>query len=111
MDVILYPAGPGVAPSHNTAKYWSYTSRWNFLNYPAVVFPVTKSDKNVDRQNKYKLICWISYSSNNNLIRPVIGVYRLTSVLTAVLVSASHWDTEPHFWFLVCPFKAVYLSF
>lgn len=54
MDVILCPAGPGVAPSHNTAKYWGYTSQWNLLDYPAVVFPVTKSNKNVDRPDKYK---------------------------------------------------------
>lgn len=54
MDVILCPAGPGVAPSHNTAKYWGYTSQWNLLDYPAVVFPVAKSDKNVDRPDKYK---------------------------------------------------------
>ncbi len=54
MDVILCPAGPGVAPCHNTAKYWGYTSQWNLLDYPAVVFPVTKSDKNLDKPGKYK---------------------------------------------------------
>jgi hypothetical protein len=49
MDVILCPAGPGVAPMHNTAKYWGYTSQWNLLDYPAVVFPVSKVDAEVDR--------------------------------------------------------------
>ncbi|KAF3938873.1 Acetamidase [Dactylella cylindrospora] len=42
LDVILCPAGPGVAPRLGTAKYWGYTSLWNLLDYPAVVFPVGK---------------------------------------------------------------------
>ncbi|CAI6333956.1 unnamed protein product [Periconia digitata] len=48
IDALLCPVGPGVAPKHNTAKYWSYTSQWNLLNYPGVVFPVTRVDKNQD---------------------------------------------------------------
>lgn len=48
VDVILCPAGPGVAPPHNTARYWGYTSQWNLLDYPAVVFPVSKVDIRVD---------------------------------------------------------------
>jgi Asp-tRNA(Asn)/Glu-tRNA(Gln) amidotransferase A subunit family amidase len=42
VDIILCPAGPGVAPAHNTSKYWGYTSQWNLLDYPAAVFPVSK---------------------------------------------------------------------
>lgn len=48
MDVLLCPAAPGVAPRHNTSKYWGYTAQWNLLDYPAVVFPVTKVDKKID---------------------------------------------------------------
>lgn len=48
VDVILCPVGPGVAPKHNTAKYWGYTSQWNLLDYPAVVFPVGTVDKQRD---------------------------------------------------------------
>ncbi|PVI03146.1 amidase [Periconia macrospinosa] len=48
IDVLLCPVGPGVAPKHNTAKYWSYTSQWNLLNYPGVSFPVTRVDKEKD---------------------------------------------------------------
>lgn len=48
VDVILCPAAPGVAPKHNTAKYWGYTSQWNLLDYPAIVFPVSKVDKTKD---------------------------------------------------------------
>jgi amidase len=48
VDVILCPVGPGVAPLHNTAKYWGYTSQWNLLDYPALVFPVSKVDPGLD---------------------------------------------------------------
>ncbi|KAF3150202.1 hypothetical protein TWF594_010082 [Orbilia oligospora] len=45
IDVLLCPVGPGVAPRLNTAKYWGYTSLWNLVDYPAVVFPVGKVGK------------------------------------------------------------------
>ncbi|KAF2792864.1 amidase [Melanomma pulvis-pyrius CBS 109.77] len=48
VDAVLCPVGPGVAPKHNTAKYWSYTSQWNLLDYPGAVFPVCKVDKERD---------------------------------------------------------------
>lgn len=48
IDALLCPVGPGVAPKHNTAKYWNYTSQWNLLDYPSVVFPVCKVDKEQD---------------------------------------------------------------
>lgn len=39
IDILLTPVGPTPAPAHGTAKYWNYTSFWNLVNYPAVVFP------------------------------------------------------------------------
>jgi Asp-tRNA(Asn)/Glu-tRNA(Gln) amidotransferase A subunit family amidase len=48
VDVILCPAGPGAAPPLDCARYWGYTSQWNLLDYPALVFPVTKVDPEVD---------------------------------------------------------------
>ena len=48
VDVILCPAGPGAAPLLDTAKWWGYTSQWNLLDYPALVFPVSKVDPQVD---------------------------------------------------------------
>lgn len=48
VDAILCPVGPGVASRHNTAKYWAYTSQWNLLDYPAVSFPVSKVDEQLD---------------------------------------------------------------
>jgi amidase len=52
IDALLCPVGPGVAPMHNTAKYWPYTSQWNLLDYPGVAFPVCKVDKQRDRQEE-----------------------------------------------------------
>lgn len=41
VDVILCPVGPGAAPPVDNAKYWGYTSQWNLLDYPSLVFPVS----------------------------------------------------------------------
>jgi amidase len=49
IDVILCPVGPGAAPPLNHARYWGYTSQWNLLDYPALVFPVTKVDQEKDQ--------------------------------------------------------------
>ena len=48
VDAILCPVGPGAAPTLDNAKYWGYTSQWNLLDYPALVFPVTKVDPKID---------------------------------------------------------------
>ena len=48
VDVILCPAGPGAAPPLDCSRYWSYTSQWNLLDYPALVFPVTMVNPAVD---------------------------------------------------------------
>ncbi|KAF4541784.1 Acetamidase [Lasiodiplodia hormozganensis] len=48
VDVILCPVGPGAAPPVDNAKYWGYTSQWNLLDYPSLVFPVTEVDTTVD---------------------------------------------------------------
>lgn len=49
IDCILTPTGPSVAPLHGTAKWWGYTSIWNLLDYPAVVFPVATVDPIKDK--------------------------------------------------------------
>lgn len=48
VDVILSPAGPSAAPKIDTAKWWGYTSQWNLLDYPALIFPVDKVDVEKD---------------------------------------------------------------
>ncbi len=52
VDVIICPATPGAAPLHETARYWPYTSQWNLLDYPAVVFPVTHVDVEKDKKEE-----------------------------------------------------------
>ncbi|KAF7944585.1 uncharacterized protein EAE97_005218 [Botrytis byssoidea] len=55
MDLILCPAGPLPAPPHDASKYWGYTSIWNLLDYPAIVFPVTKVNPVIDvKDGNYK---------------------------------------------------------
>lgn len=44
IDVLLCPAGPSAAPKHDTAKWWGYTSQWNLLDYPSLVFPAGQVD-------------------------------------------------------------------
>jgi Asp-tRNA(Asn)/Glu-tRNA(Gln) amidotransferase A subunit family amidase len=51
MDVILCPAFPTPAPLHDTSRYWGYTSLFNLLDYPALVFPVTKVDPERDAKD------------------------------------------------------------
>ena len=48
VDVILCPVGPGVAPLIDTSRYWGYTSQWNLLDYPALVFPVSRVNPEID---------------------------------------------------------------
>jgi Asp-tRNA(Asn)/Glu-tRNA(Gln) amidotransferase A subunit family amidase len=45
VDVILSPTGPGPATPLNCARYWGYTSQWNLLDYPGLVFPVSFASK------------------------------------------------------------------
>lgn len=44
VDVILSPTGPGAAPPLDCARYWGYTSQWNILDYPGLVFPVSVAE-------------------------------------------------------------------
>ncbi|KDE05846.1 hypothetical protein MVLG_03789 [Microbotryum lychnidis-dioicae p1A1 Lamole] len=39
VDVVLSPVAPNPPPRHGEAKWWSYTSHWNFADHPALVFP------------------------------------------------------------------------
>jgi amidase len=39
VDVVIGPAFVGPACKHDSALYWTYTSLWNLVDYPGVVFP------------------------------------------------------------------------
>jgi len=42
VDAILSPVFPSLAPAHGTTRWWGYSSYWNLLDYPGVVFPVDR---------------------------------------------------------------------
>jgi len=48
VDVILCPIAPTLAPPHDTTSWWGYSSQWNLLDLPAVVFPVGRYKAVVD---------------------------------------------------------------
>jgi len=57
-DILITPVAPWIASPHGTAKYWSYTSLWNLLNYPALSMPSpvgthasAKLDVKINREN------------------------------------------------------------
>ncbi|CCM00023.1 uncharacterized protein FIBRA_02049 [Fibroporia radiculosa] len=39
VDAVLSPVAPTLAPPHDTTRWWGYSSYWNLMDYPAVVFP------------------------------------------------------------------------
>ncbi|CAE6428138.1 unnamed protein product [Rhizoctonia solani] len=41
-DAVLCPVAPTLAPPHDTTRWWGYSSYWNLLDLPAVVFPSGK---------------------------------------------------------------------
>ena len=52
VDVVIAPAFVGPASAHDTAFYWTYTSLYNFVDYPGVVFPTpirTMADEQYDQ--------------------------------------------------------------
>ncbi|RAK99527.1 glutamyl-tRNA amidotransferase subunit A [Aspergillus ibericus CBS 121593] len=78
MDVILCPAYPIPAPLHDTSRYWGYTSIWNLLDYPGVVFPVTKLDPERDDKdityiprNEFDSWCYENYNPQRQRDVPV----------------------------------------
>ncbi|KAJ7102729.1 amidase signature domain-containing protein [Mycena epipterygia] len=67
VDVVLCPVGPGPAPLLGTAKYWGYTNVWNFVDYPAAVFPTgLYSDPVVDVEEDITTRTWMSEADMEN---------------------------------------------
>jgi amidase len=42
VDAILCPIAATLAPPHDTTTWWGYSSHWNLLDLPGVVFPTGK---------------------------------------------------------------------
>lgn len=56
IDALLCPACHTPAPRPGTIKYWGYTSAWNLVDYPGLVFPTTvRADVKLDEQYEVKL--------------------------------------------------------
>ncbi|KAE9982075.1 hypothetical protein EG327_005968 [Venturia inaequalis] len=55
VDILVSPVAPYVASPHGKAKYWSYTSLWNLLDYPALSVPTpTITDEKLDMKSDRK---------------------------------------------------------
>ncbi|KAF4954717.1 hypothetical protein FSARC_12028 [Fusarium sarcochroum] len=52
VDVIIGPAFIGPACSHDTALHWTYTSLYNLVDYPGVVFPTPIKSKHGEVYSK-----------------------------------------------------------
>lgn len=49
VDILISPVAPYIASPHGKSKYWSYTSLWNLLDYPALSVPTpTIVDEQMD---------------------------------------------------------------
>lgn len=78
IDVILCPAGPGAAPPLNCSRYWGYTSQWNLLDYPCLVFPVTSVQQDTDLKDT-------SYQPRNQDDRYNYELCKRPTLLTSLL--------------------------
>lgn len=55
VDIVIGPCFVGPASQHDTAFYWTYTSLYNFVDYPGVVIPTPiKSEKDEKYAEDYK---------------------------------------------------------
>jgi amidase len=55
VDIVIGPAFVGPACAHDTAFYWTYTSLYNFVDYPGVVVPTPiKTEAREQYAEEYK---------------------------------------------------------
>jgi amidase len=55
VDIVIGPCFVGPASQHDTAFYWTYTSLYNFVDYPGVVVPTPiKAEKGEKYGDDYK---------------------------------------------------------
>ena len=80
VDVMLCPVGPGVAPKHDTARYWGYTAIYNCLDWPAIAFPTgwsvnakdhPKDTTYVPRNNEFDKYNWDLYDPDDYVDAPI----------------------------------------
>ncbi|KIX98735.1 uncharacterized protein Z520_05196 [Fonsecaea multimorphosa CBS 102226] len=54
VDVVLMPTMPHTAVPHRTCRWVGYTKVWNFLDYPALSFPVGSVDAAIDVSREHQ---------------------------------------------------------
>lgn len=55
VDVVIGPCYAGPAAQHDTARFWTYTSFWNFVDHPGLVVPTPiKTEAGERYANDYK---------------------------------------------------------
>ena len=78
--MILCPVGPGVAPLHDTARYWGYTAVWNILDWPACSIPTgmkvsgdehRMDTKYIPEANEFEPYNWEKYSPESYKDAPI----------------------------------------
>ena len=80
IDCLIAPVAPCAAPLHGTSKWWGYTSVWNLLDYPSVVFPVTTVDLVKDQLE-------VDYKPRNTLDEEYYKLYTSPQVYADAPVS------------------------
>jgi len=55
VDVVIGPCHVGPATEHDTARFWTYTSLWNLVDHPGLVFPTPiKTEASEKYADEYK---------------------------------------------------------
>lgn len=55
VDVVIGPCHVGTAQEHEKTKYWTYTTFWNLVDYPGLIFPTPiKAEKGEKYAEDYK---------------------------------------------------------
>lgn len=81
VDFILSPVYSSVAALPETVHYWGYTSLWNILDFPNVVFPTgLKCDPEFDEPDS-------SYQPRNEAEKYEYGLYRDASLFAGAPIS------------------------
>lgn len=80
-DAVIAPVFPGPACKPRTSRYWGYTAQWNLLDYPAIAFPVTTVDPQVDvplkdyqPRNEMDEFVWKQYDSGESFANAPVSL-------------------------------------
>lgn len=69
VDYVLCPVFVGTACEHETAKYWNYTSLWNFVDYPGMVMPTPVKARGKGAEGEAYAEGWTALSEDDAEVR------------------------------------------